>query len=109
MCIRRYLFPVGAHYQVGRQDVQIIRCRKVHLIIEEVTDQLGMQWRGGRVSGEGFTKERMLELGIEGCVVVYQVVSGRRAFQTRGTACMKVSLRSLKHLEWHFSSLSLEY
>lgn len=41
------------------------------------------------MSGEGFTTEKMLELGFEGYVGVYQVDSGGREFQVESTACMK--------------------
>lgn len=66
----------------------MMRCRRVPLIIEKVTKLLGMHWGGGRVNGEGFTKE-MLELGFEDYVEVYQVNSGGRGFQAEGTACVK--------------------
>lgn len=40
---------------------------------------------GGRVSGEGFTKEKVLEMGFAGYVGVYQVDSGGREFQVEST------------------------
>lgn len=86
---RCYSFPGVIHHQVGRQYIQIIRCRRVPLIIEKVTQLLRMQWGGGRVNGEGFKKEKMLELGFEGYVEVSQVDSGGREFQAEGTACVK--------------------
>lgn len=47
-----------------------------------------MQWDGGKVSKEGFTKEKMFELGFEGYVGVYQPDSGGREFQAEGTLCI---------------------
>lgn len=60
--------------------IQIIRCRRIPLIIEKVTKLLGMQAGGGRVDREGFTKEKILELGFKGYVKVYQLDSGGRKF-----------------------------
>lgn len=42
------------------------------------------------MNGEGFKKEKMLELGFEGYVEVSQVDSGGREFQAEGTACIKL-------------------
>lgn len=85
----RCCFLGVVHDHVRRQDIQIVSCRRVHLIIEDMTDQLGMQWGGGRVSRDVFTKQKMFELVFDGYVGVYQVDSGGREFQAEGTACTK--------------------
>lgn len=48
-----------------------------------------MLWGGGRISREGFTKEKMLQLGFEEYMGAYQVDLGGREFQAEGTACVK--------------------
>lgn len=78
-----------AHHQAGRQDIEIIRYREVHPLLEEVTEHLGMQWGAERMSGEDFTKEKMLQLGFEEYIGVYWADLGGRKFQAEGSVRLK--------------------
>ena len=50
-----------------------------------------MKWRGGRVSREDFTKQKMLEMGFKGYVGVFRADSGGREFQAEGSYIKSVS------------------
>lgn len=54
-----------------------------------------MQWHGGKVSEEGFTKEKVLEPGSEGYVRVFPGRLGWEKISSRGNSMSLVSLGSL--------------
>lgn len=55
----------------------------------------GTQWHGGKVSKEGFTKQKVLEPGSEGYVRVFPGKLGWEKISSRGNSMSLVSLRSL--------------